>query len=322
MARPVRHDLNYFPLDVDFFDNHKVILIEEDFGVKGGYLAIRLMAMVYEKGYYLEWKDKAELSCAKRVGNGYTGALVLEILKGCLKHDMFNKELFEKHRILTSRGIQERWEQVQKGLRRKVEFEEKFWLVGKEKECVSSEVTPVSSEETAPPSEVTTAPSAESTQKEIKGKERKENNSASATPPAEGRAFKEKTKFWKTLMDDWVAFYKKEYSTEPTINAASATNLKSIIDRLEKVAAKNRVEWTEVEARIRLKEFLQKALVHSPWLKRNFLINNISSQFDAIINSNYANGTNGSHSKASAGGKSAGANQLLESLKTDLGING
>ena len=159
MARPNKYDLRYFPLDVGFFDNHKTIMIEEDFGVKGGYLAIRLMAMVYEKGYFLEWRGKAEFSCAKRVGNGYTSALVCEILNSCLKHGLFDRSLFDKYGILTSKGIQERWLEVMKGMRRKHEVNVQYWLV-------SSEDNKVSSEET-------TMPATFSTQKEMKEKDGK-----------------------------------------------------------------------------------------------------------------------------------------------------
>lgn len=157
MARPNKYNLHYFPLDVNFFDDHKILLIEEDCGVKGGYLAIRLLAMVYEQGYYLEWKDGFEVSCAKRVGNNYNGALVLEILKSCLKHGLFSKQMFERDKILTSHGIQKRWLEVMTLLRRKVEIPSAFSLV-------SSEETPVNSEETTPPTTL-------STQKEIKLKE-------------------------------------------------------------------------------------------------------------------------------------------------------
>lgn len=169
MARPNKYNLHYFPLDVIFFDDHKTILIEEDFGVKGGYLAIRLLAMVYEQGYYLEWKDKSEVTIAKRVGNGFTGALVMEVLKSCLKHGLFDKTLFYKNNVLTSTGIQKRWLQVMNQLRRKVDVSNEIWLI-------SSEETQASTEETITPETL-------STQKEIKLNEIKEDVVSGGEPP-------------------------------------------------------------------------------------------------------------------------------------------
>lgn len=162
MGRPKKFNLSYFPLDVGFFDDHKVISIEETAGIKGGYIALRLMAMVYaDMGYYLEWPQKFEFSAAKRIGNGVTGASVAEILKLCLKYELFNKQVFEKHAVITSAGIQKRWQMVMTILRRKIEVNDAIWLI-------SSEDTPVSSEET-------TVPATESTQKEIKLNEKKGN---------------------------------------------------------------------------------------------------------------------------------------------------
>lgn len=168
MGRPNKHNLHYFPLDVNFFEDHKVIMIENDAGVKGGYLAIRLMAMVYEQGYYLDWKDKSEISIAKRVGNGITGALVVEVLTSCLNHGLFDRQMFDEKKVLTSSGIQKRWLQVMQQLRRKVE-------ISSELNLVTSEDKPVSSEETHPPETL-------STQKEKKLNKRKGKNTGPPPP--------------------------------------------------------------------------------------------------------------------------------------------
>ena len=107
MARPTKSNLYYFPLDVDFFEDPKTLSVEETCGVKGGYVAIRLMAMVYQSnGWYLEWPDKFEVIVAKRVGNGVTGAFVMDVLKSCLKHGLFHKETFDQKGIITSRPAQ------------------------------------------------------------------------------------------------------------------------------------------------------------------------------------------------------------------------
>ncbi len=277
MARPVKHNLQYFPLDVDFFEDHKVLMIEEDFGIKGGYLAVRLMAMVYAEGYYLEWKDKFEHSCAKRVGNGFTGSLVCEILKSCLIHGLFDKGMFERHRILTSRGIQKRWIQVMSGIRRKV--------------SISSEFNLISSEETRISSEETTTPATFSTQKEMKRNEKKENVvvPAKPSPPVLKPKNSKKKKpeeppepHWQALVDAWFGFVREKFGDEPSFARDDPKILKRIIGRLKKRAQEKAVEWVETAALERFRAFLDKAYLDR-WLAENFLLANLEKQFDKII---------------------------------------
>lgn len=187
MARPTKSNLYYFPLDVDFFEDPKTLSIEETCGVKGGYVAIRLMAMVYQtNGWYLEWPEKFEVIVAKRVGNGVTGAFVMDVLKSCLKHGLFHKETFDQKGIITSRGIQKRWKMVMEQLRRTTSIK-----AAENSDCwfISSEETPVSSEITTVSSEKTPVSSAISTQKENEKENvnEKENSVpvAEATTPGE-----------------------------------------------------------------------------------------------------------------------------------------
>jgi hypothetical protein len=172
MARPAKHKLDYFPLDVDFFNDYKLLMIEEDHGVRGGYLAIRLLAMVYEQGYFMEWKAKSDLSCAKRIGNGYNSAEVIKILDSCLNYGLFDRMLFEKKQILTSPGIQRRWIMVMQGLRRKTEISSAFNLL-------TSDETFISSEETAPPATFST----QKENKENQNQKEKENEKKVFIPP-------------------------------------------------------------------------------------------------------------------------------------------
>jgi hypothetical protein len=287
MARPVKHNLDYFPLDVGFFNDHKLLMIEEDFGVKGGYLAVRLMAMVYQQGYYLEWKDKSEISCAKRVGNGFTGALVCEILNSCLKHGLFDQRVFTEHGVLTSRGIQKRWIQVMIGIRRKVE-------ISSELNLITSEVNGVSSEET-------TTPATFSTQKERKGKEIKEEKITQHPDPEKvkqkaiapdkpsppkinsNRKKEEQPEpYWDLLVKTWFDFGKEKFKEPPSFAGADPKIFKRIIERLKKRASQKNQEWNETSAPKRLKLFLTSAF-EDPWLSKHFLLKNLESQFDTVV---------------------------------------
>lgn len=62
MARPLKQGLSYFPLDVSFFDNHKIRNLRRRFEHKGINLLLSLYCEIYKKhGYYaVITKDKAE----------------------------------------------------------------------------------------------------------------------------------------------------------------------------------------------------------------------------------------------------------------------
>src|SRR5688572_32635359 len=109
MARTIKAGLNYFPFDVDFFNDDKIELVSSEFGTKGEVIAIRLLCLIYRNGYYYSWGKDESLLFAKRVGNGLTGALVDEVVTGLVKRSFFNERVFNKFKILTSKGIQKRY---------------------------------------------------------------------------------------------------------------------------------------------------------------------------------------------------------------------
>lgn len=63
MERPVKDGLSYLPLDVDIFEDEKIEAIAGDFGIKGELFVIKLLCVVYKKGYFVVWNDltKAQL---------------------------------------------------------------------------------------------------------------------------------------------------------------------------------------------------------------------------------------------------------------------
>jgi len=109
MARPRKIGLDYFPLDVDFFEDDKIQLIEAEFGTKGVCVAIRLLCKVYKNGYFYQWGGDECLLLSKQIGDGIVPNLVEEIVKGLVRRSFFDKGVFDSFRILTSRGIQRRY---------------------------------------------------------------------------------------------------------------------------------------------------------------------------------------------------------------------
>jgi len=55
MARTNKVGLDFFSLDVDFYQHDKIKLVEAEFGIKGGYVATRLLCKIYSEGYFYKW---------------------------------------------------------------------------------------------------------------------------------------------------------------------------------------------------------------------------------------------------------------------------
>jgi hypothetical protein len=112
MARTNKVGIDYFPFDVDFFNDEKVEFTSARFGVKGEIIAIRLLCKIYRNGYYTEWNDDESTLLAKRAGDGITPTLVSEIVKELVKRGFFDRSLFDRFGILTSNGIQKRYFEI------------------------------------------------------------------------------------------------------------------------------------------------------------------------------------------------------------------
>lgn len=120
MARPKKKGLDYFPFDVDFFEDDKIQFVHARFSTKGVYVAIKLLAKVYkEGGYGIEWDEDTALLFANRVGDNITHALVNDIVNELLKRGFFDKDIFKKFKFLTSAGIQKRYTAICKSANRR-----------------------------------------------------------------------------------------------------------------------------------------------------------------------------------------------------------
>lgn len=109
MARKTKPGLDYFPMDVDFFEDPKVELISSEFETKGDSIMLRLMCKLYRNGYFIPWDKDQSLLLAKRVGSSVTGALVDEVVQGLIRRSFFDKGVYDSFGILTSKGIQTRY---------------------------------------------------------------------------------------------------------------------------------------------------------------------------------------------------------------------
>lgn len=118
MARPTKHGLDYFPFDIDFFSDEKIVAIAVEFGIKGEITIIKLLCAVYRNGYFIEWNEMMKFKLLKELP-GVSADLLNQIIQRLVKWDFFDKSLFDTASILTSRGIQRRYQTISVKMRRK-----------------------------------------------------------------------------------------------------------------------------------------------------------------------------------------------------------
>lgn len=173
MGRNRKTGLDYFPFDVDTFQDIKIRKLIKYQSGKAVTVYALLLCLIYKGGYYMRWDEELPFIISEQTG--FEEAYIQEVIKSCMVLGLFSKELFDKERVLTSKGIQERYRDICKQINRKCDFVE-FSLISSEEKPISSEEMPVSSEEKRINSEKSTQKKRERKEKE---KEKKDINLSS-----------------------------------------------------------------------------------------------------------------------------------------------
>ncbi|MGG5340201.1 hypothetical protein IGJ48_002913 [Enterococcus pernyi] len=105
MARPTKDGLDYFPLDVDVFEDEKIEAIAGEFGLKGEIAVIKLLCAIYKKGYFILWNDLTQATLLKRLP-GVSKEMLNQIVNRLVIWGFFDKKLFDSVEVLTSENIQ------------------------------------------------------------------------------------------------------------------------------------------------------------------------------------------------------------------------
>lgn len=172
MARPIKQGLTYFPLDVDFLEDVKVLRITHGQGPGAVAVLIYLLGNIYkDHGYYMEWNEDVPFLVARATGTSEGTARAVIEKAVCV--GFFDESMKTKYNILTSRGIQKRYRTVALSTKRSLQnVRDEYALIefSSEKTRVSSEETPINS----------------AVMRQRKEKERKEKESISPpSPPAQ-----------------------------------------------------------------------------------------------------------------------------------------
>ena len=182
MGRNRKTGLDYFPFDIDTFQDIKIRKLIKYQSGKAVTVYALLLCLIYKGGYYMRWDEELPFIISEQTG--FEEAYIQEVIKSCMILGLFSKEMFDAERVLTSKGIQERYRDICKQMNRKCDFVE-FSLISSEEKAISSEEIPIYSEETRINSEKIPQKKIKGKKKEISpdGDTKKGEPSGSSLPP-------------------------------------------------------------------------------------------------------------------------------------------
>ena len=211
MARAVGKGLRYFPKDVDYYMDDRIMDLLDAFGPLGQTVYDVMLTMVYREGYYLEMSpDRLARQIIRWIGSRWVGSreAVVKVLDFIAEVGLIDEPLYRQG-VITSAAIQRRYDEV--AARRKTD-RSKYWLLEAEPaaetetiaaksagcaaECVPNAAECAPNAPSAVPSAAETplfaAESAQSKEKETRGNKTKAKETKQKESSAKERERKEK----------------------------------------------------------------------------------------------------------------------------------
>jgi len=124
MARPHKNGLDYFPFDTK--PDMKMNAVIRKYGATGLGCLVGLYQKIYDNGYFIKADfDFIEDLCLELSIDDED--YLKELIKFCVKKNLFNEGLYKSEKILTSTGIQKRFNEATK--RRKCKHDVDKYLI-------------------------------------------------------------------------------------------------------------------------------------------------------------------------------------------------
>ena len=236
MARRKQEGNRFFRLDVDFFSDKKIKILKARYGADGITLYMYLLCEIYKSGYYLKIDDDFEFIVSDDLN--MDSNKVKQVLNFLLERSLFDNTLFQSDKILTSAGIQRRYQAMVKARALKTPITvERFWLLQEEETETFIKVNPsLNNSENNPDNSKKNNDNSE--KNDIKGKERKGEYIYTAPPGTyfEDPSLKEELSSMsdkpeeltaivkKSVMSGWKTFYPLKKSRGKKTEAKSSKN--------------------------------------------------------------------------------------------------
>ena len=107
MARPIKKGLDYFPVDTNILSDLKVRRIKRKYGAESFLLYMTLLCDIYANSFYIYADDNYLFDLSEKMQ--MSESQTLEMVLAMVKIGLFDSQLFQKKRILTSASIQKRF---------------------------------------------------------------------------------------------------------------------------------------------------------------------------------------------------------------------
>lgn len=129
--RPLKQGIDYFPFDVDFFSDKKVKVVKARYGCDGMIVFIYLLCQIYENGYYIKLDEDYEYIISDELK--MEPEKIGQIINFLCGRSLFENKLFVEDKVLTSRGIQARFQEAikKRGAKRSIGVDAEIWLLSK-----------------------------------------------------------------------------------------------------------------------------------------------------------------------------------------------
>jgi len=108
MARAIKDGLIFFSFDCDFFSNRKIKVLKANYGLEGISIYMYLLCEIYKNGYFLKIDKDYEYIISDDLNTATEK--IKAILNFLIEHSLFDKRIFDNFGVLTSKGIQERFQ--------------------------------------------------------------------------------------------------------------------------------------------------------------------------------------------------------------------
>lgn len=248
---------------------------------------------IYREGYYTNWDENDPLIFAKRVGNGITGALVNEVVIKLVKCGFFDETVFNSFGILTSEGIQKRWQKIISDSNRVASILPEYDLTKNSEISQKSDFNKEKSDFIREKSEE--IPEKSEVMQQRKVKEKKEKNKKEEKVPASAET-PPKIDFINSILNVFSEEYEKARGIEFVVINKEIE--RTAIGKLQNIMRKKYPEANTEQIQEKFRTYFAKCLLISdPWHNGKMSPMHIYNKFNEInqliTNGASKNGTNG-----------------------------
>ena len=110
MGRKKQEGNYFFPVDVGFFSDRKIKILKARYGTDGLTIYLYLLCEIYKTGYYMQIDEDIEFIISDDLK--MSSNKVKQVLNFLLERSLFDNTLFQSDKVLTSAGIQRRYQKM------------------------------------------------------------------------------------------------------------------------------------------------------------------------------------------------------------------